>query len=328
MLSTLSWTDLSSNNNCSDPEEKEICPRKGPAVEPPTFPSTKTSTTTKPPSLVTTKQSTLSTSTEIPPVTDLITGNQESTWIAVIIATASLIVILLLLIGHLIRKMMLQSRLKKLNKQNPRRFSQTDHNAACDDLISNRNSRHDDVHEVSETESFQETPMRPSCTRQSSTNLDNAHQENGSNNTTVKNHVGPSTNGAGRSNPLDATRVKEIAMSEENRQNENAENEYESIKTQNINSKKLNQDANGMQAQQQPIIHSASQHFPVPISSIPAPPVSQQQLVSIPYMFSGPSVATSLCIPAGINYIAPSTAALPQSSGPRVAPGYHNHNPS
>ena len=326
MLSTLSWTDLSFHNNCSDPEEKEICPHKRPAVEPPTFPSTKTSTTTKPPSLVTIKQSTLSTSTEIPPVADLITGNQESTWIAVIIATASLIVILLLLIGHLIRKMMLQSRLKKLNKQNPRRFSQTDHNAACDDLISNRNSRHDDVHEVSETELFQETPMRPSCTGQSSTNLDNAHQENGSNNTTVKNHVEPSTNGAGRSNPLDATRVKEIAMSEENRQNNSAENEYESIKTQN--SEERNQNTNRKQAQQQqPIIHSVLPQHPGSIPVFSTSPVQHQQLVPVPYMFATPPVATSLCIPAGINYIPSSSTALPQSPGPTIAPGYSNYNP-
>ena len=325
MLSSLSWTDLSSHNNCSDPEEKEICPHKGPADEPPTFPSTKTSTTTKPPSLVTTKQSTLSTSTEIPPVTDPVIGNQESTWIAVIIATASLIVILLLLIGHLIRKMMLQSRLKKLNKQNPRRFSETDHNTGRDDLISNRNSRGDDVHEVSETESFQEI-MRTSCLGQSSTNLDNAHQENDANNATIENIRGPLTNGAGRSNPLDATRVKEIAMSEENRQNNSAENEYESIKTQN--SEERNQNTNRMQAQQQqPMIHSVLQQHPGSIPVFSTSLVQHQQLVPVSYMFATSPVTAPLSIPDAMNYIPSSPTALPQSPGPTIAPGYSNYNP-
>ena len=153
MLGSLSWSDISSENNCFEPDEKETCPDEG---------------------------------LKAPPLPETSAARQQSNWVAAIIATVSLIVILLLIVGSSFRKKMFRKWIEKESDRNHENASRSAHSSEDYSFVDNirRNFPHDPLLEQFE--------MRTISPRQSFTDFDNLTEETDSLDVTTPKEIGTS----------------------------------------------------------------------------------------------------------------------------------------
>ena len=328
MLGSLSWSDISSKNNCFEPDEKETCPHEEHEKlgEDEIFTSHFLSpqSTTKSPSHITAAHSLLVATFKAPPSPGTSAAHQQSNWVAVVIATVSLIVILLLIVGSSFRRKMFRKWIEKESDRNHENASRSAHSSedySFDDNSSVRSSRHDPVPEQFAMEPYPRLPTRTPGPGQSWTDLDNPNEVDHALTTRVIDAT--ETSIPEETGLLDETPPKEIGTSERTRSHDDIENDYESIRTRQ--SEDRNQENNRTQTQQRqpPLMFCVSQ--PNYMSFLP-PLGQQQQIVGLQYAFP-PQVASPF-LATGPNFVCPTTAVSTPSSHPSVIPGYINYNPS